>query len=135
MIAGVLTLLTACRSHSPQPVDIDRSDMCGYCRMAISQKQFAAEALDADGNAIKFDDIGCMLRYLAAADRKPAVLFVMDYGKRRWLEAGAASFLRGSRIPTPMGGRILAFGERSQAEAEAREIGGEVLPFAALSKP
>ena len=130
----VLTLLTACRSHSPQPVEIESSDMCGYCRMAISQKQFAAEALDADENAIKFDDIGCMLRYLAAAQRKPAALLVMDYGTRRWIEAGVASFVRGSRIPTPMGGGILAFGERSRAEAEAREMGGEVLPFTALSK-
>jgi copper chaperone NosL len=134
IIGGMLlALLTAC-SHSPQPVDIDSSDMCGYCRMAISQKQFAAEALDVDGNAIKFDDIGCMRRFLAAAEGKHPVRFVMDYGERRWLDADTAFFVRGSRIPTPMGGGILAFGRRSRAEAEARESGGEVLPFAALFK-
>ena len=129
----VLTLLTAC-SHSLQPVDIEPSDMCGYCRMAISQKQFAAEALDTEGNAIKFDDIGCMRRFLAAAEAKHRVRFVMDYGQRRWLNADAAFFVHGSRIPTPMAGGILAFGERSRAEAEAHAVGGEVLPFAALFK-
>lgn len=130
----VLTLLTAC-SPSRQPVDIEPSDMCGYCRMAISQKQFAAEALDVDGNAIKFDDIGCMRRFLAAAEVKHPVRFVMDYRQRRWLNADAALFVRGSGVPTPMGGGILAFGERSRAEAESRATGGEVVPFAALLKP
>jgi len=106
--------------------------MCGFCRMAISQKQFAAEVLDADENAIKFDDIGCMLRYLAAAKQKPAAVFVMDYGTRQWVNAKDAHFVRGSKIATPMGGGILAFGDRARAEAAARESGGELLSFGQL---
>ncbi len=100
--------------------------------MAISQKQFAAEAVDADENAVKFDDIGCMLRYLATPEHKPAALFVVDYETKRWIEASNASFVRGSRIPTPMAGGILAFAERARADAAAREIGGEVVSFARL---
>ena len=109
--------------------------MCAYCRMAISQKQFAAEALDPDREPLKFDDIGCMLRYRARAEQKPAAVFVVDYETRQWIAADNASFVRGSRIATPMGGGILAFGDRSRAEAAARELGGEVLPFARLSAP
>jgi copper chaperone NosL len=109
--------------------------MCGYCRMAISQKQFAAEVLDAGENPVKFDEIGCMLHYLARMQSKPAAVFVVNYETRRWIEADQAYFLRGSRIPTPMAGGILAFGDRSRAEAASRDIGGEVLPFAELSKP
>lgn len=107
--------------------------MCGFCRMAISQRQFAAEVLDADENPVKFDDIGCTLRYIAG--HKPSTIFVVDYGTRRWIEGGAAFFVRGSRVATPMAGGILAFGDRSQAEAAARELGGEVQTFARLSKP
>jgi copper chaperone NosL len=109
--------------------------MCGYCRMAISQKQFAAEVLDADENAVKFDDIGCMLRYLAGVKQKPVAVFVADYSTRGWVTAGKASFVRGSKIATPMGGGILAFGDRSSAEAAARDLGGEVASFERLSNP
>jgi copper chaperone NosL len=106
--------------------------MCGSCRMAISQQQFAAEVLDSDENPVKFDDIGCMLRYLADSQHKAPSIFVMDYQTRRWLDGSAAWFVRGSRVSTPMGGGILAFGDRSRAEAMARDTGGEVLPFARL---
>ena len=109
--------------------------MCGYCRMAISQKQFAAEVLDADGNAVKFDDIGCMLRYLANGERKPAAVFVTDYANRQWLHAKAAVFVQGSKVATPMGGGILAFSDRGRAAAAAREFGGSVVAFEQLAKP
>jgi copper chaperone NosL len=132
---ALLTLLTACRFHSPRPVEIEPSDMCEHCRMAISRKQFAAEILDADENAAKFDDIGCMLRYLDKGEHKPTALFVVDYTNRQWLDAKAALFVRGSKVATPMGGGILAFGGRARAEAAAREYGGAVFEFAQLPKP
>jgi copper chaperone NosL len=109
--------------------------MCGFCRMAISQKRFAAEVLDADENAVKFDDIGCMLRYLESGRPKPTAVFVMDYATGKWKDANASSFLRGSKVATPMGGGILAFGDKARAESAARDTGGEVLPFERLSKP
>src|SRR5690349_989632 len=117
----LLTLLTACRSHSPQPVDIEASDMCSRCRMAISQRQFAAEVLDTGENAAKFDDIGCLLRYLSSSEQKPAAVFVVDYGNRQWVNANAAFFVRNSKVATPMNGGILAFGQRADAEATARQ--------------
>ena len=103
--------------------------------MAISQRQFAAEVLDADENAVKFDDIGCMLRYLANGERKLAAVFVTDYANRQWLDAKAAVFVRGSKAATPMGGGILAFSDRARAEAATREFGGSVVAFEQLAKP
>jgi copper chaperone NosL len=103
--------------------------------MAISQKQFAAEILDADGNAVKFDDVGCMLRYLINGEHKPAAMFVVNYSNRQWLDAKAAAFVRGSKVETPMGGGILAFGDHGQAETAVRDFGGSVLAFEQLTKP
>jgi copper chaperone NosL len=134
-VIAVMALLSACGSHSPRPVDIDPSDMCGYCRMAISQRQFAAEVLDAEDNPTKFDDIGCLLRYLTDARHKSSAVFVVDYETRAWIDAAKASFVRGSRVTTPMAGGILAFGERARAETAARAVGGEILPFARLGRP
>ena len=107
--------------------------MCGYCRMAISQKQFAAEVLDSDGNPVKFDDIGCMLRYLASRQQKPAAVFVVDYETRQWNEAGRSFFVRSSKISTPMAGGLLAFSDRSRAITAAGDLAGAVQSFAELS--
>jgi copper chaperone NosL len=131
----LLTLLTACRSHSPQPVEIEASDMCSRCRMAISQRQFAAEILDAGDDAAKFDDIGCMLRYLASRENKHAAVFGVDFRTRQWVDANEAFFVRGSKVATPMNGGILTFRQRADAEAAARQYGGSVLPFGQLTQP
>ena len=103
--------------------------------MAISQKQFAAEVLDADDNATKFDDIGCTLGYLRSAGQKPAAVFVTDYGSRQWVNARSAVFVEGSKVQTPMRGGILAFGDRARADAAAREYGGTVRLFTQLAAP
>ena len=102
--------------------------------MAISQRQFAAEILDAEDNAAKFDDIGCMLRYLGTSAHKPSAVFVIDYANRRWVDANEAFFVRGSKVATPMNGGTLAFRQQSDAEATARQYGGSVLAFRQLAR-
>lgn len=103
--------------------------------MAISQRQFASEVLDTGENAAKFDDIGCLLRYLGSTEQKPAAVFVVDHGNRQWVDANQAFFVRGSKVATPMNGGILAFRQRADAEAAVRQYGGSVLPFGQLTQP
>ena len=106
--------------------------MCAHCHMAISQPQFAAETLDRDTNVTKFDDIGCMLKSLGAG--KPAAIFVADYNTRQWFDVRDAYFVRTSKMQTPMGGGILAFGDRAAAEKATRDYGqAPVLRFAQLT--
>lgn len=124
--------LSACQSHAPLPVPIEPADMCGHCRMAISQKQFAAEAFDAAENVVKFDDAGCMLRWLVRQEKQALAIYAVDYASRDWLEAKTAMYVRTKRVATPMGGGILAFAGRAQAEAAAREFGGVVKTFSEL---
>ncbi|MCC6343500.1 MAG: nitrous oxide reductase accessory protein NosL [Bryobacterales bacterium] len=106
--------------------------MCGHCRMAISQKQFAAEVFDAAGNVVKFDDAGCMLRWLVRQEKQAVAIYAVDYDSREWLEARTAIYVRTERIATPMGGGILAFAGRTQAEAAAGKFGGVVVTFSEL---
>ena len=72
-ILALAVFLAACAGEAIKPVDIEASDMCSFCRMAISEKRYAAEIIDAEDNVMKFDDIGCMLRYRdAAGDQRGA---------------------------------------------------------------
>ena len=127
--------LAACRSGPPQPIDIEASDMCARCRMAISQNRYAAELVDHEGNVWKFDDIGCMLRYTRDHGLKPQLqtYFVMDYRTQHWLDATRAAYVRSDQIPSPMSGGIVAFEEKAKAEEFSRGVhGGEVLTFEGL---
>lgn len=102
--------------------------------MAISQKRYAAELLDSNGNAWKFDDIGCMVRYTLdhRLDRNTGTFFVMDYATEQWLPAPQATYVRSEAIPSPMSGGLAAFKEKAQAEAFARGIHGHILTFEEL---
>jgi len=117
---SLLFLLAACAAGEFTPVPIEEGDMCSFCRMAISEKQFAAEIITDDAT-LKFDDVGCMLRYRqAAADKLDrAAIFVTDLDSRGWLKAEGAFFVRSKTIKTPMGSGIVAFGDRSKAGSDA----------------
>jgi copper chaperone NosL len=114
-------LLAACAGVAVKPVDIEANDMCSFCRMAISEKRYAAEIIDQEENVMKFDDIGCMLRYrdAAGATLKPEAIFVADFESREWLLAEKAFFARPANVKTPMGSGIVAYTSREKAGPEA----------------
>lgn len=107
----IIVILTACSSGEIQPVDIEANDMCSFCRMAISEKQFAAEIIEENEAVHKFDDIGCMLRYRKASgdSLKVAATFVTDHETRKWIPAENAFFTRSESVRTPMGSGIIAY--------------------------
>jgi len=129
-----LTTLAACRTGPPRPIDIEPSDMCSRCRMAISQNRYAAELVDRDGNVWKFDDIGCMVRYTRDHGLEPRsqTYFVMDYQSQHWLNAAHALYVRSEEIPSPMSGGIVAFENEAKAEEFSHSVHGAVLTFEGL---
>ena len=123
----LLILLPACASGI-QPVPIEASDMCSFCKMAISEKQFAAEIITENEEVLKFDDIGCLLRYRQRVGDQPkaAAIFFVDYETQNWIKAENAFFVKSKTIKTPMGSGIVAFADKAKA-------GSESLRFDALS--
>lgn len=135
IVIGVLIATCAgCGKVAIVPVAIAAEDMCDYCRMAISEKQYAAEVIDREANARKFDDIGCMLEYLNEQRDKQniAAYFVVDFSSREWLKAEDAVFVRSPELKTPMAGGIVAFKDASRAELAAGAYRGSVLRFREL---
>ena len=127
-----LLLVTAgCGSRSPQPVEIEAADMCAQCKMAISEKRYAAEMADLDGNVIKFDNIDCMIRYASGHGQKnkAAAWFVMDSDGREWLDARQVLLVKSPSIPGPMASGVLAVKDRTAADGLAKRFSGQVLRF------
>ena len=123
--------LAGCGKPKFEPVGIAAEDMCAFCKMAISEKQYAAEFLTQDGDAFKFDDIGCLANQLKTRQnrRDIAAFFVVDYDARQWFNAEQAYFVKSGEFKTPMSGRIVAFKDRSKAEEAATKYHGRFLVF------
>ena len=132
IIAGVLATLAVianCQKTSIQPVAIEANEMCSFCKMDISEKRYAAEFIDADGQAFKFDDIGCMANFINQKKTSAPVRarFVMDFNRHEWLNAESAFYVRSSEFKTPMSGNIVAFRDEAGARDAAAKYHGALL--------
>lgn len=118
--ALVLTV-AGCGSSGLRPVDIFPEDMCANCRMAISDERFASEIITPDGEAFKFDDLGCMLKFRETRnDIQIAGIFLKDYETRKWIPYEHATIVE-TDLFTPMGSGKVAFSDARRARAVAAE--------------
>lgn len=126
-------LLTGCGGAALEPVELLPEDMCAFCRMAISDKRFASELINSEGDVYKFDDIGCMLSFQKEKSGEAiSAIFVVDFDTREWHRAEEAYFVRSKEFRTPMGGNLAAFKERPRAQAAATRYQGAELRHDAL---
>jgi cytochrome c oxidase cbb3-type subunit 2 len=109
----------------PRPLAFGR-DACARCRMQLSRPGFGGELRDARGELSTYDDVGCLLQARAAMPAgTPA--WVEDHDSGRLLPLGSATWVRGSRVETPMNYGVLAFADESAARRFASAQGGEVV--------
>lgn len=131
LLGCFLLVATACGQAGLAPVDLNPEDMCSMCRMAISEKRFAAEFITRDGEAMKFDDIACMRDHVREKKNEEliAAWYVSDYDSAAWLNARTANFIISDRFKTPMGGGIIAVELSSRAATLAQENNARVITF------
>jgi copper chaperone NosL len=134
LFAALAALLLAGCAIEPQPIHLG-SEECSHCRMAITDRQFSAQALNTKGRAFNFDAIECMAEWVRAGEAVPAAdlhsLWVTDFAdSETWLPADDAVFLRSDQLRSPMG---MGFSAHSSVDAARRyqgELGGEILTWA-----
>lgn len=122
-----MMLLANCQGQALEPVPLLPEDMCDYCKMAISEKRYAAELIDPEGRAFRFDDIGCMTNFIRRGSSKASAYFVMDFDERQWIRAEDAYYVRSSEFTTPMNGNVVAFKNESRARQAADEYHGKIV--------
>jgi copper chaperone NosL len=135
-VATWLGALVNCQKKAVEAVAIEANDTCSFCKMAISEKRYASEFIDSDGEALKFDDIGCMANFINQK-RTSALIdatFVMDYEAREWIKAENAFYVRSSEFQTPMNGGIVAFKDQSKAREAVSKYYGTALSFSEVVK-
>jgi copper chaperone NosL len=134
MLAAAALALSACPHGKPKPVEIVLSeDSCNECRMAVSDKKFAAEIVTPEGHVDYFDDIGCLVVHARAKDIPVgSAVYVVDFNDQRWLDGLTAQYLWAKSLPTPMSYGLAAFASKDAATLKSHDWPGRVLGWQAL---
>lgn len=114
LLAGV----TACAA-GPEPIRWG-IDTCDQCRMTLVDRRFGAELLGR--RPYKFDGVDELARFLAAHPQQGA-MFVTDGKTGSLIPASQAVYLSASGIKSPMGGHVMSFASRADAERYALRQG------------
>lgn len=124
-------LLTGCsRTNSDKPPDImPGKDPCDNCFMIISEDRFAASLWLENGEAKRFDDIGCMLSYVHKNKSSVRTYWVYDYLSNVPLKADNSFFLASDKLETPMGSGIIALKSRPEALRLAEKFQTNIISF------
>jgi copper chaperone NosL len=127
----LLWLLAAC-ARGPRPIAYG-SDVCGYCRMVISDQRYGAEVVTTKGKVHTFDSIECLASYYLQRRRAGAAdsAWVTDFERPGTLvPAAAAHYLRAAGPSSPMGKGLMAFAPAADTAALRRTFGGEPMGWA-----
>jgi hypothetical protein len=111
-VVAAAVVLAAC-SIEPQPIHLG-SEECSHCRMIITDREFAAQALNTKGRAFSFDAIECLAEWVRAGEAVPAAelhsLWVSDFGdSENWIAAEDAGLYRDALGVAPPAGVPAAF--------------------------
>lgn len=135
--AAALCLLSAaaCRAAAPGPAALDPGhDACGYCRMVVSDQQFASQLVVPYEEPRFFDDMGCLRNYLAATSKLPAQarVYVADHRTKAWIPAEGAVYTQVDGLTAAMGSHIIAHGSAASRDADPDAATGVALDTQAV---
>lgn len=125
----------ATAADEPRPPG--EADRCAVCGMFVHKyPNWVATIVFAAGGEVFFDGPKDLFRYLfdlekyEAQDREIAGVFVTEYYRVLSIDAQTAFFVAGSDVMGPMGGELVPFATRDDAQAFAADHGGrEILEF------
>ena len=110
----ILFFLTSCNSQ-PEPLKIG-SDVCLLCKMGVADSKFGGELITSKGKIYKFDDIGCMIRFIKTGDVKQKDIsrtVIVNYEKPNdFIDADKAVLIISETTKSPMGFNIAAFSSK-----------------------
>jgi len=116
-----LVLAAACGAGAPEPAALDVGrEACAFCRMTVSQADFASQVVVPGELPKFFDDLGCLGNYLTSTKGRPAaaVIYVTDRRTKAWVRVEDAVFTRVPTLSTPMGSHLVAHATPASRDAD-----------------
>lgn len=139
LAAALLQLPAAACARGPaRPAPLDtRNDTCGFCRMVVSDRRFAAQIAVPGEEPRFFDDIGCLRTFLAGSGNLPgeARVYVADHRTGDWAPASRAVFMSVPGLQTPMDSHWIAHTDTESRDTDPVARDGVPLPASAIFGP
>lgn len=125
----LLLLLGGCGESGFPPEEINpEKDACEVCNMSIIEEAYATEVIAKDGTVYKFDDIGCMVKFLQDEKGKTmekSDLYVRDFESLEWVHLEDAYHVYHPDTVTPMAYGVVSFSSKERAEEFRKQLQGE----------
>lgn len=133
--AGITILFTSCTGSGPQPISLNK-DACDFCKMTISDGRFAAEFITAKGRMYKFDDLSCMMQYIASqGEGSIKKYYISEFTKElEYIDATTAWYIHHEDLKSPMNGNTAAFSTKEAATDFAQKYQATVIRWPDLNK-
>ena len=125
LAAVIATPACSAGPEGPPAIEIDRT-VCSHCGMLISEPLYAAAYQAPDRTPRVFDDIGCLLA-AARAEEGRLTFWFHDADDGGWIAGEPGGFVSSPEIRSPMGGGVLAYRQRSDAERAAMRHRGRLI--------
>ncbi len=92
--------IVGCGKKQAEAVAIDeKHDKCDICQIGVMDNQFATEIILENGKALKFDDIGCMYKWMEInPGEKTKEKFVRDYDSKDWVSLEDATYVYDKKL-------------------------------------
>ena len=128
--------IVGCGKKDIEAIAVDeKNDKCDICQIGVMDNQFATEIILDNGKALKFDDIGCMYKWMDNnKNEKTKEKFVRDYNTKDWVPLEDATYVYDKTITTPMAYNVISFKDKKDAESFVSKYKGKVLSDKELSE-
>lgn len=132
MAFGLFGLLS-CGTTGPQPIKINK-DTCAYCKMTITNPNYAAQLTTKKGRYYLFDDIVCMADFKKSnTDIEYDIFYTSDFSRPTdFIDVEKALFLHSDSLRSPMAGNIAAFATRDSLQKVKAKYNGREISWAQL---
>jgi len=97
--------------------------------MLINELKYASAIRFENGEAKRFDDIGCMIDYLNKNNSKIKMCWIYDFINKKPMHAEDAYFVYSKALTTPMGFGIIGLKLKEQAATIADKYKVEIISF------
>ena len=135
ILATILIFMMLACSTEPQPLEFGK-DGCHACKMTLVDKKFGAEIVTTKGKVYKFDDVNCMITFIATSvldERDIAHRLVIDFtNPEKFVDTNQAFFLKSENVKSPMASQVAAFSKKEDLEKVTKELGGVYLVWGEL---
>ncbi|MBI2391335.1 MAG: hypothetical protein HYV09_17225 [Deltaproteobacteria bacterium] len=132
LVAAPLLLSFGCKDDASRAIDpVWGKQPCEHCRMIVDDRRSAAQLVTARGDRLYFDDLGCMIAFLADAGQGGDVrAWARDPAGDGWIDAKTARYSGGQKTPMDFGFTASAGGELD-FEAMAQRVRARLVKGAA----